>query len=385
MTERNSFLVSTVLLMGTICLGTATVSRAASTEELLKSLKNVGKEGQGNVEAAKALQQLTQKDADVLPEILKAFEGASPLAINWLRGGFETIADNSIKQNEPLPTKKLVAFIENTQQDRNARRLAFEWLRKVEPKTAEQMVPGFLQDPSAELRREAVAKLLKEVKTIDEGKSPRLAVAVYKKALSGAVDEDQVKEIVEPLRKLGEKVDLPRHFGFLTDWQIIGPFENRGGVGFAAVYPPEKKVDLTATYETKFDDDFDEGKVRWDAFQTDDEYGLVNIRTDIKNYKGSCMYALTTFQSGKDQSVQLRLGTPNAWKLWVNGKEVFAREEYHRGTKMDQYRVSADFNKGENRVLVKVCQNEQTDDWAQRYQFQIRVCDPAGSAILPTK
>ncbi|MCA9071610.1 MAG: hypothetical protein KDA84_21940 [Planctomycetaceae bacterium] len=383
MSERNSFRVFAVLLMGTLCLGMATVSRAASTEELLKTLKNVGREGQGNVAAAKALQELTQKDADVLPEILKAFEGAGPLAINWLRGGFETIADKSIKQKEPLPTKELKSFIENTKQDRNARRLAFEWLRKVEPQTAEQMVPSFLNDPSAELRREAVAKLLKEAKAIEEKESPRLAVAVYKKALSGAVDEDQVKEIVAPLKKLGEKVDLPKHFGFLTDWQIIGPFENRGGVGFAAVYPPEKGVDLSETYETKFDDGFEGGKVGWNAFQTGDEYGVVNIRTDIKNYKGSCMYATTTFESDKDQTVQLRLGTPNAWKLWVNGKEVFAREEYHRGTKMDQYRVSADLKKGENEILVKVCQNEQTQDWAQRYQFQLRVCDPAGSAILP--
>lgn len=383
MTERNSFLVSTILVMGILCLGTATVSRADSTQELLKTLKNVGREGQGNVAASQALKELTQKEADVLPEILKAFEGASPLAINWLRGGFETIADESIKQNEPLPVKELKAFIENTKQDRNARRLAFEWLRKVEPQTAEQMVPAFLQDSSAELRREAVAKLLEEAKAIDEKKSPRLAVAVYKKALTGAVDEDQVKEIVAPLKKLGEKVDLPKHFGFLTAWHITGPFENRGGIGFDAVYPPEKEVDLSATYETKFDDGFEGGQVRWEAFETTDEYGLVNIQTDIKNYKGSCMYAVATFESDKDQTVQLRLGTPNAWKLWVNGKLVFAREEYHRGTKMDQYRVSADLKKGDNEILVKVCQNEQTQDWAQRYQFQLRVSDPAGSAILP--
>ena len=301
------------------------------------------------------------------------------------RSAFETIADRNIKQNKPLPVKELKAFILDTKQDRNARRLAFEWLRQVEPQTAGRMVPGFLLDPSAELRREAVARLIEEAQAIDARKTPRLAIAVYRKALSGAVDPDQVKRIVEPLKKLNVEVDLPRHFGFLTDWQIVGPFENRKGVGFAAVYPPEKGVDLSASYPTRFDDGFEGDKVHWQPYHTEDNYGIVNIRTDIKNYKGSCMFAATKFQSGKPQAVELRLGTPNAWKLWVNGELLFAREEYHRGTRMDQYRVHAKLKAGENVILLKICQNEQTDDWAQDYQFQIRVCDPAGSAILPEK
>jgi hypothetical protein len=38
---------------------------------------------------------------------------------------------------------------------------------------------------------------------------------------------------------------------------------------------------------------------------------------------------------------------------------------------------------GENVLLLKVCQNEQDQDWAQRYQFQLRVCDSTGSAVQP--
>jgi hypothetical protein len=288
MTERKTIGMRIPLLAGLILAWAGLDASAASTAELLATLKNVDRAGQGNVAAAKALQELTQQDADVLPEILKAFDGASPLAINWLRGGFETIADRQIKLQKPLPTQALEAFIQNTKENRNARRLAFEWLQKVEPETAEGMIPGFLLDPSAELRREAVAKLLAEAKAIDAGKTPRLAVAVYKKALTGAVDDDQVKQIVEPLRKLKEEVDLQKHFGFLTAWQLIGPFENRGGVGFAEVYPPEKDIDLTASYETKFDDGFEGGKVSWQPFETGHEYGIVNIETDVKNSKGSC-------------------------------------------------------------------------------------------------
>ena len=52
---------------------------------------------------------------------------------------------------------------------------------------------------------------------------------------------------------------------------------------------------------------------------------------------------------------------------------------------IDQYRVPAKLKAGKNVILLKLCQNEQEDDWAQRYQIQIRVCDPSGVAVLPLK
>ena len=34
-------------------------------------------------------------------------------------------------------------------------------------------------------------------------------------------------------------------------WQIIGPFDNSEREGFTKVYPPENKIDLSATYQGK--------------------------------------------------------------------------------------------------------------------------------------
>ncbi len=101
-------------------------------------------------------------------------------------------------------------------------------------------------------------------------------------------------------------------------------------------------------------------------------------------YKGAVMYLATDFVADKARPVEVRLGTPNAWKVWVNGKLLFAREEYHRGMAIDQYRVPAKLKEGRNTILVKLCQNEQDQDWAQRYQLQLRVCDAAGSAVHPS-
>jgi hypothetical protein len=40
--------------------------------------------------------------------------------------------------------------------------------------------------------------------------------------------------------------------------------------------------------------------------------------------------------------------------------------------------------KGANQILVKCCQNEQTETWTVEWEFQLRVCDATGTAILAT-
>lgn len=349
--------------------------RSAEPEKLIEAITAVDKEGKGNARAAAAVRQLTKSNGDVLPDILKAFDGANPLAVNWLRGAFETIAEREIRAGKSIPLRKLEEFIRQRQHNPRARSLAFEWLTRVDKTAHPRMVPGMIDDPSAELRREAVAFLIKRA-NLQKNTNAERATETFKKALAGATDDDQVKAIVKPLKTMGVKIDLQRHFGFLTQWHIIGPFNNRDLVGFDAVYPPEQKLELKASYKGQL------GEVKWQPISTKDEYGIIDISKSIENYKGSCMYATTEFHSREARQIEFRLGTPNAWKLWVNGKLLFGRDEYHRGAALDQYRVNGNVKAGKNTIVLKICQNEQTQDWAQRYQFQIRACDSSGVAVI---
>ena len=86
-------------------------------------------------------------------------------------------------------------------------------------------------------------------------------------------------------------------------------------------------------------------------------------------------------RSGFNDSTSRR---SSAWKLWLNGEPLFAHHEYHHGTEIDHYRVRSKMRRGKNTVLVKVCQNEQTESYAVPWSFQIRVCDASGTAILST-
>lgn len=355
------------------------VANAATDEdEAIETLRSVSKRGPAAAQAA--VRQLSGQGAAVLTEILRGFDGADPIAANWLRSAFETTASGVLDGGEELPEQILTDFITERRHDGRARRLAYDWLQKSNAKAAAELVPGMLFDPVPEFRRDAVSLLVAEgQRQLDAGER-EAARETFEKALSAAVHDDQVKAIVKPLKELGREVRLQRHFGFLADWSIVGPFDNKEGRGFAQEYPPEKRLDLKTALEGET------GPVRWQKYSTDDSYGKVNIAKEIRNYKGSCMYATTVFQAKESGAVEFRLATPNAWKLWVNGKFVFGHDEYHRtpmSLTMDVYKVPVTLKKGENRILLKICQNEQEQDWAQRYEFCVRVCDASGVAIHP--
>ncbi len=360
-----------------VCLsaGLTTASMGASLDENINAIRAVGSEGKGHSAAIAAVKELSQGNGESLLPILNAFDDASPLAVNWLRGAFDSVADKALAAGK-LPADKLEAFVKETSRNAQARRLAYEWLIKVDAAASDRLIPGMLRDASPEFRRDAVQRLIKSATAAQEAKNNDAAQKLFNEALAGAVDDDQVKAIVGPLKEMGQQVNLQKHFGFLTEWQLAGPFDNTEKKGFDIAYPPEKGVDLAATYAGKM------GDVTWNKFATEDDYGVFNIAKQTSPYKGAVMYAYTTFQADKPMAVEIRLGTPNAWKLWVNGELAFGRDEYHRGTQLDQYRVKAKLKPGNNTILLKVCQNEQTEEWAQDYKYQLRVCDSTGAAIL---
>ncbi len=325
---------------------------------------------------AKAWSQIAQAPPKDITRILSAMDRAKPLAANWLRGAVDTIAERALANNLTLPVQELVAFIRETTHDPLARSLAYDWLRKVDPQTADRLIPSMLHDRSVDLRRESVALRMSEAKRLEQSNEPEAAIKTYREALDGARDEDQVKELAKSLGDLGQKLDLPQHFGFLQTWKVIAPFPNLQRGGLEIVYPPETEIKLDAEYPGK------DGQAAWKALVGEDDFGMIDLNKPFGPLKEVVGYAWTEFQSEKEQEVELRLGCKNAWTLWVNGEQLFSRNEYHRGMQMDQYRIKANLKQGRNEILLKLCQNEQTESWTVEWQFQLRVCDSAGTAIL---
>ena len=230
-------------------------------------------------------------------------------------------------------------------------------------------------DPSLALRRRAIAQGISELEsTQPEG---TVAISLLRNLLSSARDIDQIKDLTKRLEDRGQHVDLPLLFGFVTDWHLIAPFDNTAKSGFDKVYPPERDVDLNKSYSGK------NGKaVRWVPYSTEDSYGMVNLKEVFGKNKGSVAYAFVEFNAVSTGPIELRLGCINANKVWLNGKLVTSNHVYHSGTAIDQYTGSGHLRKGRNEILLKICENEQTENWAQDWQFQLRVCDELGTAVL---
>jgi hypothetical protein len=347
-----------------------------SVEALLARIKAVGREGRGNDEAGKAWKQLVRLGPDNLPAILAAMDDDNPVVSNWLRTAVDAIGEHAVAARDPLPAEQLEKFVKRTINPAAARRLAYEWLARVDRTAPDRLLPGMLQDPSGELRRDAVGRVLEEAKRLLARDEREAATAAYRKALAGATDQDQVDAIANDLKALGVEVDLAAHFGFVRQWYLLGPFDNTGGEGFGVAYPPEKGVELTSTCKGKKDE-----KVAWVGHTTSDRHGAVDLNKGLGKHTGAAAYAFAVIESPARRTVQLRAGSDNALKVFLNGKEVFSREEYHHGMLVDQYVCTVRLEAGRNELLVKVCQNEQTEDWAQKWIFQIRICDAAGAAV----
>jgi hypothetical protein len=345
----------------------------------LAKIKAVGKEGAGNIEAAKAWKELTKNGPDVLIDILAAFDGTNPVAVNYLRSAVETIAERTIAGNKPLPAAKLEAFVKDTKRHGGARKVAFDYLVRVDPTARARLLPAMLDDPGQELRREALAVSLETAQKVFDTGDKAAAITAYQKAIQFARDRDQLLLIAKRLDALDVKIDLTKHLGFVTHWMLIGPFDNRGGKGYATVFAPEKGIDLKAKLAGK-----DGKQIGWVEHVTDAQFGMVDLNKVFGDLKGATAYALAVVYSEKERAVELRAGSNNAVVCYLNSQKVFGREEYHHGIQMDQHAGRGVLKAGRNEILVKVCQNEQTEAWAALWSFQLRVCDDLGARVPVT-
>src|SRR5262245_20130838 len=349
--------------------------RAGEIDDLIAAIKKVGREGSGNVEAAKAWKALVARGPDALFPLLDALRDDDRRAGNWLRPAIHAIAEKA-QADGKLSAEALEKYVANKGNAGSARRIAYEWLVKLDAKTPDRLLPGMLQDPSAELRHDAVDRVMKQAEAELAKKDEKAARASYQKALTGACAPEQVDTIAKALEKLGEKVDLQKHFGMVAHWYLIAPFDHTKGKGWDVAYPPEKAIDVTAVYEGK-----GTAPAKWVEHTTTEREGIVDLNKAIGKMKGTVGYAVAFVESPTERPVEVRIGCINGIKVFLNGTEILAHEEYHHGMFVDQFAPRGTLKKGRNVILLKVCQNEQKEQWAQEWRFQLRLCDSVGAAV----
>jgi len=157
---------------------------------------------------------------------------------------------------------------------------------------------------------------------------------------------------------------------FVTDWQVIDPFDNERGQGFTRAYPPEKEIDFAASFEGK------KRRVAWRRVPARAADGLVDLAGMLRPNREAVAY-LATFldvDSRTNVPAALRLGSGDGVRVWLNGSRVFERDA-HREAGFDQDVFGVLLRPGWNALLVKVSQSQGS--WGLR----LRITDPAGAPL----
>ena len=334
----------------TVAAATAIAAEVARTE---------GNVGQAAV-AARA-DALAAMPAEFVIPCLAGFGDATPGGANWLRSGLDRAAD---RLGGRLAAAPLAAFVADTNGPPRARSLAYAWLKSRDAAGAGRLLEGMLDDPALDLRREAVEQLLATAARADEAAQRE----AHRRGLAAARDVDQVEQIAGWLATHGVPVDLAAVLGFVRRWRVSDAFDNAQGGGFAKAYPPEEGGAAAA-------------RAGWKEVVSADRLGVVDLNAAVAAKKGVLAYAAADLVMPQAGRAEVRIGSPCAVKVWVNGVPVMAHEIYHASEAVDQYVATADFRAGANTILVKCCQNEQTQAWAADWKFQLRVCDRLGTPL----
>jgi hypothetical protein len=126
-----------------------------------------------------------------VPVILAAMDGANELALNWLRAAVDSIAERQLAASRKLPVAPLERFLQDTRHHPRARRLAYELIARADPATAQRLIAGMLNDPSTELRRDAVQRVADEATKLRAAGRTNEAVPKFQTALNAARSVDQ--------------------------------------------------------------------------------------------------------------------------------------------------------------------------------------------------
>jgi hypothetical protein len=155
--------------------------------------------------------------------------------------------------------------------------------------------------------------------------------------------------------------------GWLSDdaWMIIGPFDNTDMIGFDAQYPPEQEIDFTKKYSGKA------GKVKWFKPEHKRTGGFVNLASLMRPNEWAVAYATACVRSPDTRNAQLRIGSDDDVKVWLNGKSVLSKG-VARYAAMDQDIVPVRLESGRNQILLKVC--NRTGSWG----FYMRITEAPG-------
>lgn len=168
--------------------------------------------------------------------------------------------------------------------------------------------------------------------------------------------------------------------GFVTNWLVVGPFPNPGerpdNKGFHVDYLKKYGGETNYVPADGAEIAKDDGtKVKWAQYKpaygsridffSVDHLDLGYVQDDILTYSACWL------ECERDMNIQIRVGSDDGYKLWVDHKLV-GEEHVYRSAYQDQENYPIKLSKGMHLVLIKVDQDYGS------FEFMLRVTTPGG-------
>ncbi len=160
--------------------------------------------------------------------------------------------------------------------------------------------------------------------------------------------------------------------GLRPQLAIIGPWDNDQGKAFDLELPPEREIDLGARYPGKL------LELEWRADYPIDPRGKIELEELLSPRRWQVAYAVGAVEAPAAGAYELRLGTSDPIKVWVNEVLVFAGRRLG-GWRFDGVVLPLTLRKGANRILIKTAQERGS------WHLVLRVTGPEGAALAGLK
>jgi cellulose synthase operon protein C len=183
----------------------------------------------------------------------------------------------------------------------------------------------------------------------------------------------------------GDLVAARRSFaaaGYVTNWLIVGPFDNEGKGGFSQIFGPEDEAGAPIVPGRAYSGK--ERPVRYRESPDVFRYGWVDFGYVFRPATHICAVA-TAFVSDptlnpdkvatKPRKITLWVGSDGAYRVLFNG-QVALEDESYRGFDVDRRAATVLLRPGQNHLSVKVCGAEESPMFALRLADQTGAPDP---------
>ena len=159
---------------------------------------------------------------------------------------------------------------------------------------------------------------------------------------------------------------------FISEWNLIGPFDAPDMSYLLQFYPPETDTDLSKKHQGKT-----KTPVGWKKVQAE-ETGFIRLERLLEPNEQAIAYGLVYVYSPEERETLILLGSDDGVRVWMNDELIHTNPAY-RGAYPDQDRIPVKLRSGWNKLLVKVLQGG--GGWG----YYVRFVDPEGKLRFSTE